>query len=94
MYIAICVMLCGIIIGHLTTRIHFFQHLGKLVLPAILLLLFLLGTGIGANEKIMGALPSIGGAAFVLTILGMAGSIICTLIIAPLLKNTRYGKDR
>lgn len=80
--------------GRLTRRIRFFQYSGKLVSPAILLLLFLLGTSIGSNEKLMGALPEIGSSAFILTILGMAGSIICTLLIAPLLKNIKSGGNK
>ena len=53
MYIAICIMLCGLVIGRMTRHIGLFRHFEKLVLPSILLLLFLLGAGIGGNNKIM-----------------------------------------
>lgn len=89
MYIAICIMLCGLVLGRVTRHIDLFGHFGKLVFPSILLLLFLLGTGIGGNSKIMEALPKLGLSALMLTIAGMAGSIFCTWLITPfILKKT------
>ena len=86
MYIAICIMLCGLVIGRMTRHIGLFE---KLVLPSILLLLFLLGAGIGGNSKIMEALPKLGMSAFLITLAGMAGSILCTWLITPfILKKT------
>ncbi len=89
MYIAICIMLCGLVIGRMTRHIGLFRHFEKLVLPSILLLLFLLGAGIGGNSKIMEALPKLGMSAFLITLAGMAGSIFCTWLITPfILKKT------
>lgn len=85
-------MLCGMILGRLTRNVHFFGQFEKLILPSILLLLFLLGTGIGANRQIMESLPQLGLSALLLAVGGMAGTILCIRLITPLLTKKTSGK--
>lgn len=87
MYIAICIMLAGMLFGRLSKNIKFFDLCRYLNMPAILILLFLLGVSIGKNREIVNALPILGGKAILLTLCGMTGSILCLCCISPILKN-------
>ncbi|RRD69286.1 MULTISPECIES: LysO family transporter [unclassified Desulfovibrio] len=58
------------------------------VMPAILLLLFLLGVELGGNRDLAGALPRLGGAALLLAGAGIAGSLICAVCAGRFLRIT------
>ena len=94
MYIAICIMLCGMALGWLTRKIRVFETIKYLNFPAILALLFMMGISIGKNREIVDGLASLGGKALILTIGGMAGSIFCVCLVAPFMsKCLRKKKD-
>ena len=93
MYIALCIMLCGIVFGWLTRKIAMFEIIKYLNLPAILTLLFMMGISIGKNREIVDTLAVLGGNALLLTIFGMAGSIFCVCLIRPLVKKS-MGKKK
>lgn len=86
MYIALCIMLGGIVFGWLTRKIQIFEIIKHLNLPAILALLFMMGLSIGKNREIVDTLTILGGNALLLTICGMAGSIFCVCLVRPLVK--------
>ena len=68
-------MFAGIACGYLFRKVHFMQKLGNTTYPIILLLLFLLGISTGANQTIISQSGSIIFQAFVIAMLGIAGSI-------------------
>lgn len=72
----IVVMLGGVLTGYLfrNKRLTF---VSKLITFAIWGLLFLLGIAVGANEEIMGNLNTIGIHALIISVSGVAGSVIC-----------------
>ena len=74
-------MFLGIAVGLLLRGRPLAAKLTRCVTPAIMLLLFALGISVGGNSTLMAALPKLGGAAVVLTVSGIAGSLVCVLCI-------------
>lgn len=81
MYIALFVMLAGMLGGRLLGRRVSQAILGRCIFMAILLLLFLLGIQIGANDSLFAALPSLGLQGALLMLSCVAGSIIVIKLI-------------
>ena len=81
MFIAMGLMFLGIAMGFLLRGKPLAAMLTRCVTPAIVLLLFALGISVGGNSTLMSALPELGGAAIVLTLAGVAGSLVCVLCI-------------
>ena len=81
MFIAMGLMFLGIAVGLLLRGRPLAAKLARCVTPAIMLLLFALGISVGGNTTLMANLPKLGGAAVVLTVSAIAGSIACVLCI-------------
>ncbi|MGE4310822.1 LysO family transporter [Desulfovibrio sp.] len=81
MFIAMGLMFLGIAVGLLLRGRPLAAKLARCVTPAIMLLLFALGISVGGNTTLMTNLPKLGGAAVVLTVSAIAGSIACVLCI-------------
>ncbi len=76
--IVLAIMILGIGIGLLIgNRPKFIKIVGLLTSFSIFLLLFLLGIGVGSNNKIVANLDTIGVQALVLTLGALLGSLIC-----------------
>ncbi|HNV53109.1 MAG TPA: LysO family transporter [Tenuifilaceae bacterium] len=77
MLTVVIIMISGILVGYL---IRSFEKLvkvnDKLTTWAIYALLFLMGIGIGANKVIMNSLHTLGFKALIISIGGVAGSIL------------------
>lgn len=73
--IIISLMLTGICIGYIS-RQHNLKFIQQIVTTLIWILLFLLGTEVGHNEAIIKGLHTIGLQALLLTLAGVAGSIL------------------
>ena len=73
--IIISLMLTGICIGYIF-RQHNLKFIQQIVTTLIWILLFLLGTEVGHNEAIIKGFPTIGLQALLLTLAGVAGSIL------------------
>ena len=77
MLTVVIIMISGILVGYL---IRSFEKLvkvnDKLTTWAIYALLFLMGIGIGANKVIMNSLHTLGFKALIISIGGIAGSIL------------------
>lgn len=86
MYIALGIMLCGIVTGALFRRLISRKLISGLTLASIFLLLFLLGVAIGGNRQLLDSLPSLGLQAMLIMLFCVAGSIIFSVLITPLLK--------
>ena len=81
MFTAIGLMFLGIAAGFLLRGKPVVSLLTRCVTPAIVLLLFALGISVGGNSTLMSALPELGGAALVLTLAGVTGSLVCVLCV-------------
>lgn len=92
MYIALGIMLCGILAGRLGRRFLSHRLLGRLTMLAIFLLLFLLGVSIGANERLFERLPELGGEALALALLCLLGSIACSAAVTPYIAKRLFPK--
>ena len=76
--IVLAIMILGIGIGLLIgNRPKLIKIVGILTSFSIFLLLFLLGIGVGTNNKIVTNLDTIGVQALVLTVGALLGSLIC-----------------
>ena len=69
-------MLAGVAVGYML-RNRNLRLVPRLITVAIWLLLFLLGTEVGANRTILDNLPAIGLQAVVLTAGGLVGTLGC-----------------
>ncbi|MDX9941678.1 MAG: LysO family transporter [Bacteroidales bacterium] len=70
-------MALGMLVGYiLRGKQKAISGIEKAILWSIFLLLFFLGLSIGGNEVIMASLPSLGLNALIITLGGVAGSII------------------
>jgi len=79
--IVISIMVLGMGIGlYIGNRPKIIKVVGILTSFAIFLLLFLLGIGVGTNDKIINNLHSIGLQALILTLGAILGSLICAYL--------------
>ncbi|WP_075559745.1 LysO family transporter [Parabacteroides timonensis] len=76
MFTVIGIMFSGIAIGYLLRKVEFLQKIGRPISYTILLLLFLLGISVGANEAIINNLTTLGGQAFLIALAGTGGSVL------------------
>ena len=60
MFTVIGIMFCGIAVGYFFRKVEWLQKIGKPISYTILLLLFLLGISVGANESIVNNLTTLG----------------------------------
>ena len=68
---------------------------GKLQFAALMILIVTLGVNLSANDEVVSSLGQIGLAALVITVLAMAGSLLClTLLRRFVLKLDHYGLPR
>lgn len=80
MLTVIGLMVAGILLGYLL-RERSWKGVPRLINAAILLLLFLLGITVGADESIMNNLGTIGKDALVITLAAVAGSVLCAWVV-------------
>ncbi|WP_347396447.1 LysO family transporter [Parabacteroides leei] len=76
MFTVIGIMFGGIAIGYLLRKVEFLQKIGRPISYTILLLLFLLGISVGANEAIINNLTTLGGQAFLIALAGTGGGVL------------------
>lgn len=67
----------GIVAGYFLRNRRFVKHTGVLLSAIIVLLLFFLGISVGTNGQVIHNFASIGWDAFVLTVGGTLGCILC-----------------
>ena len=80
--IVLAIMVLGIGIGlFVGNRPKIIKVVGMLTSFSIFLLLFLLGIGVGTNDKIINNLHSIGLQALIITLGAMLGSLICAWVV-------------
>lgn len=73
----IFILILGLFLGFLLHHKTYFIKLNnKFIIYAIYLLLFLLGISVGTNKVIMNSLPTLGWKALLLTLAGLAGSLL------------------
>ena len=72
----ILIMLAGIAAGAVFRRSDVFRHVGRTISATICLMLFLLGISAGSNRIIIENLATIGLEALVISLAGIAGSIL------------------
>lgn len=77
MFTVLIVMVVGVFFGYfLRNRKKLVKFADKFTMWAIYLLLFLLGIAVGANEIIMKNLPRLGFKALIISLGGIAGSVL------------------
>lgn len=76
MFTVIGIMFCGIAVGYFFRKVEWLQKIGKPISYTILLLLFLLGISVGANESIVNNLTTLGGQALLIASAGTLGSVL------------------
>lgn len=74
-------MVCGVIAGRLLRNRGFTQRLGGPVLWTVVALLFLMGAAVGANERLLSALPTIGRDAALIAGASIAGSVLLGALV-------------
>lgn len=85
MYIALGIMLAGVVVGRIGIGLASRMPLKKLTMGSIFLLLFLLGVAIGSNDALFDSLPVLGWQSLTIMLFCVGGSIICSRLITPFL---------
>lgn len=86
MYIALLLMLTGMLAGRLCRRFLAGPLLPRLVFLSVLFLLFTLGLSIGANDALFDNLPAFGGSAGIITAGVLAGSLLMAWLFQSFLR--------
>ena len=73
----ILIILSGVTAGYFVRNIPQMKYVGVVISLIIMLLLFFLGVSVGANEQVVKNFSSIGLDAFIITIGGTLGTILC-----------------
>ncbi|SEG11878.1 MULTISPECIES: LysO family transporter [Parabacteroides] len=81
MFTVIGIMFGGIAVGFLLRKIEFLQKIGKPISYTILLLLFLLGVSVGANDAIVSNLSTLGGQALLIALATTTGSVLAAWLV-------------
>lgn len=81
MYIALGIMLCGMLAGRLLRGRLRPEALRRWIFLAIMLLLFFLGIAVGGNAQLVRDLPHLGGAALTLALGGIGGTLVCAVLL-------------
>ena len=89
MYTALALLIAGILTGRFLRNFIAGQLLNKPVFAIVLMLLFLLGGQIGANDSLLASLGSIGYQAFALMLAAVAGSICMIRLMLRVLARLR-----
>lgn len=92
MFTVITIMFGGIALGYLFRRVELLQKLGTPISYTILLLLFLLGISVGANDSIVKNLTTLGSQAFLLALAGTVGSMLAAWVVYYLFFQERRSK--
>lgn len=79
-------IIVGIAIGYLLRNRSIAKHSNKLLNIVIMLLLFFLGVSVGNNEQVVNNFGTIGIDAFILTVGGTLGSLLCAKLISKTYK--------
>ncbi len=70
-------IILGIVAGYLLRNSKIVKHIGTLLTIVIMALLFFLGISVGGNKQIVNNFVNIGWEAFILTVGGTLGSVLC-----------------
>ena len=81
MFTVIGIMFAGIAVGYLLRRVTLLQQISRPISYTILLLLFLLGTVVGANREIIDNLTALGGQALLIALAGTLGSLVAAWVV-------------
>lgn len=84
MFTIILCIITGILGGYLLRKKDFMKYTGTLLSVVIILLLFFLGVSVGINQQVVTRFVSIGTDAFILTIGGTLGCLLCAKLIYQL----------
>lgn len=90
MFTVLGLMFCGIFAGYILRKVRYMQNLSKGISITIYLLLFFLGISVGANKEVISNLPSLGGNAFLISTMAVAGSCIAAKLVYMLFFRRDY----
>lgn len=81
MLTVVLIMLAGICFGYLFRTVPFLKHINRFIFLAILILLFLMGTNLGADKSIADNIAVIGKQAVVIAAFATGGSLFAAWIL-------------
>ena len=91
-FIIITFMISGVAIGYFLRKKNLgFVH--KFITLLIWMLLFLLGTEVGNNEKIINGLHTIGIEALIITLAGIIGSVLLSWVLWLVVSKKKNQRD-
>lgn len=93
MFGIIIIMFCGIAAGYLLRRMRGIGRVSLTTMITIVLLLFLMGCEIGADDNVMRNLTSLGGEALLIASAGVLGSVVAARMVYAALYGKRGGGD-
>lgn len=75
------IMLLGVGVGVLVRKVSVFKRTNKIITLVIYVLLFLLGKEVGADERVLSSLSTLGIQALVITLGAVLGSALCAKFV-------------
>lgn len=95
MFSIIVAFMAGILIsGFKFLPYHFYQHLNKLLMLVLLILLFGMGLSIGMDKDIANNIFSLGKTAFLISAASIAGSLLFAWFFAPYIFTESEAKEK
>ena len=81
MFIVFGILITGVFVGLLLSKVQIIQKLNHTIIYTIYLLLFMLGLSVGSNDQIMHNLSSLGVEALAISLAGCLGSALAAWFI-------------
>lgn len=81
MFYILAIMFAGIALGYLLRRWRGVEHISTTTTITIMLLLFVMGCEIGANQTLMRNLFTLGGEALLIAVAAVLGSLIGARVV-------------
>lgn len=81
MFIVVFIALCGVAVGFALRRVRGVQRVNLSITLTICFMLFVLGVSVGEDERIVRNLWRFGGQALLISLMGVAGSVLGGYIV-------------
>ena len=93
MFVIIAIMFCGVAAGYLSRRTRCVGRVSLTTAVTIVLLLFLMGCALGADDNVMRNLATLGGEAAAIAVAAVLGSVVAARMVYSALYAGKGGGD-
>lgn len=92
MILYLCFIAAGVLVGAKVLRPDKkYRWIGSLQMAALLILIFTMGAKIGADERVLASIGTLGAKALIITVCSIAGSVAAVFVVRKLMRLDRRG---